>query len=54
MVMYQVYPEATTKQRVEFEVHDDGNWTRISYAEDEDGNLTPTGRLDGIKLSCED
>jgi hypothetical protein len=52
MVMYQVYPETTTKLRSEFEVFDDGNWTRITYVEDEDGNLTPTGRLDGIKLSC--
>jgi len=52
MVMYQVYPETAQKTRVEFEVQDDGNWTRIAYAEDEEGNLTPTGRLDGIKQAC--
>ena len=53
MVMYQVYPEPQTRLRVEFEVFDNGDWRRIAYAEDEDGNLTPTGRLDGIKTSCE-
>ena len=54
MVMYQVYPEAPTKTRVEFETHDDGSWTRIAYNEAEDGSLTPTGKLVGIKLACEE
>ncbi len=53
MVMYQVSPEPQSKRRVEFEVLEDGNWIRIAYTEDEDGKLTPQGRLDGIKLSCE-
>ena len=52
MVMYQVYPETTAKTRIEFEVHDDGTWSRFTYAEGEDGALTPTGRLDGIKKAC--
>lgn len=53
MVMYQVYPEPTTKLRVEFQIHENGDWTRIAYREDDDGALTPTGRLDGIKDDCE-
>ena len=52
MVMYQVYPEAPAKTRVEFEVHENGDWTRIAYREDEDGSLTPLGKLEAIKQAC--
>ena len=52
MVMYQHYPQTETTTRIEFEVHDNGDWTRIAYREDADGGVTPLGKLEAVKQDC--
>lgn len=53
MVMWQVYPAPDPEWKAVFEIHDDGNWTRIHYAKNEDGAFAPVFRLDAFKLPCE-
>lgn len=53
MVMWQVYPKPDLEWKAEFEVRDDGSWTRIHYLMGADGRFSPRFRLDAYKLPCE-
>lgn len=53
MVMWQVYPKPDPEFKAEFEVHNDGGWTRVQYIKNEDGSFTPRFKLDAFKIPCE-